>query len=170
MPQDRDRLDARATSDEEEMSVLIDSLLPVLVDRLDETGLGEIEVERNGATIRVRAARAGAPVSAAATASVVGAASPSAAAAPVGAAAAAGPRKQAVRSTAVGFVTLSSEVYVGAKVAKGGLVAVIDTLGVANEVRAEQGGIVAVLRCATGDPVEYGQELLLLESLGEGAR
>ena len=164
MPQDRDRLDARATSDEEEMSVLIDSLLPVLVDRLDETGLGEIEVERNGATIRVRAARAGAPVSAAATAS------PSAAAAPAGAAAAAGPRKQAVRSTAVGFVTLSSEVHVGAKVAKGGLVAVIDTLGVANEVRAEQGGIVAVLRCATGDPVEYGQELLLLESLGEGAR
>jgi biotin carboxyl carrier protein len=27
---------------------------------------------------------------------------------------------------------------------------------------------VAKLRCATGDPVEYGQELFLLESVGEG--
>ena len=39
----------------EELSALIDALLPVLVDRLAETGLGEIEVERDGATVRVRA-------------------------------------------------------------------------------------------------------------------
>ena len=38
----------------EELGALIDALLPVLVDRLAETGLGEIEVERNGATVRVR--------------------------------------------------------------------------------------------------------------------
>ena len=37
----------------EELGELIDALLPVLVDRLAVTGLGEIEVERNGATVRV---------------------------------------------------------------------------------------------------------------------
>jgi biotin carboxyl carrier protein len=47
-------------------------------------------------------------------------------------------------------------------------VATVDVLGVAVEVRADHGGIVAKLRCATGDPVEYGQELFLLESVGEG--
>jgi acetyl-CoA carboxylase biotin carboxyl carrier protein len=73
-----------------------------------------------------------------------------------------------VRSTAVGFVKLSPDIHVGGKVAKGSLVATVDVLGVAVEVRADHGGIVAKLRCASGDPVEYGQELFLLESLGEG--
>jgi hypothetical protein len=29
---------------------------------------------------------------------------------------------------------------------------------------------VAALKSATGDPVEYGQEIFLLESIGEGAK
>jgi biotin carboxyl carrier protein len=73
-----------------------------------------------------------------------------------------------VRSTAVGFVKLAPDIHVGGKVTKGSLVAIVDVLGVAVEVRADHAGIVAKLRCATGDPVEYGQELFLLESVGEG--
>jgi biotin carboxyl carrier protein len=76
-------------------------------------------------------------------------------------------RRQPVRSTAVGFVKLAPDIHVGGKVAKGALVATVDVLGVAVEVRAEHGGIVAKLRCTTGDPVEYGQELFLVESIGE---
>ena len=41
--------------DTERLGDLLDSLLPVLVERLHETGLGEIEIERDGATVRVRA-------------------------------------------------------------------------------------------------------------------
>jgi biotin carboxyl carrier protein len=77
-------------------------------------------------------------------------------------------RRHPVRSTAVGFVKLAPDIHVGGKVAKGSLVATVDVLGVAVEVRADHAGIVAKLRCATGDPVEYGQELFLLESVGEG--
>jgi acetyl-CoA carboxylase biotin carboxyl carrier protein len=77
-------------------------------------------------------------------------------------------RRHPVRSTAVGFVKLSPDIHVGGKVTKGSLVATVDVLGVAVEVRADHGGIVAKLRCASGDPVEYGQELFLLESVGEG--
>ena len=52
----------------EELGALIDALLPVLVDRLAETGLGEIEVERNGATVRVRSESLGVQQAAAARA------------------------------------------------------------------------------------------------------
>ena len=146
----------------EELGALIDALLPVLVDRLAETGLGEIEVERNGATVRVRSESLGVQQAAAAQ-------SPSAAPAPAPSSVSAA-RKHAVRATAVGFLTLSKEIHVGAKVAKGALVATVDVLGIPTEVRATHGGIVAALTSATGDPVEYGQEIFLLESIGEGAK
>jgi acetyl-CoA carboxylase biotin carboxyl carrier protein len=152
--------------DTERLGDLLDSLLPVLVERLHETGLGEIEIERDGATVRVRAEDLGASVaSAPVSAAPRGAASVAAtAAAPT----AADDRRHPVRSNAVGFVKLAPDIHVGGKVAKGSLVATVDVLGVAVEVRADHGGIVAKLRCATGDPVEYGQELFLLETVGEG--
>jgi acetyl-CoA carboxylase biotin carboxyl carrier protein len=148
----------------ERLGDLIDSLVPVLVERLHETGLGEIEIERDGAIVRVRAEDLGAPVVAAPAPAAPRGGTPAAAAA---APSAADERRHPVRSTAVGFVKLSPDIHVGGKVAKGSLVATVDVLGVAVEVRADHGGIVAKLRCATGDPVEYGQELFLVESLGE---
>ena len=148
----------------ERLGDLLDSLVPVLVERLHETGLGEIEIERDGAIVRVRAEDLGAPdAPAASSPAVPRGGTPAAAAAP----SATDERRHPVRSTAVGFVKLAPDIHVGGKVAKGALVASVDVLGVAVEVRADHGGIVAKLRCATGDPVEYGQELFLLESLGE---
>jgi len=153
----------------EELGALIDALLPVLVDRLAETGLGEIEVERNGATVRVRSESLGVQQAAAFGAPAQSAAAQGAAAAPASSSVSAA-RKHAVRATAVGFLTLSKEIHVGAKVAKGALVATVEVLGIPTEVRATHGGIVAALKSATGDPVEYGQEIFLLESIGEGAK
>jgi biotin carboxyl carrier protein len=153
----------------EELGALIDALLPVLVDRLAETGLGEIEVERNGATVRVRSESLGAQQAASFGAPAQGGAGQGAAAAPAPSSVSAA-RKHAVRATAVGFLTLSKEIHVGAKVTKGALVATVEVLGIPTEVRAEHGGIVAALKSATGDPVEYGQEIFLLESIGEGAK
>ncbi len=149
----------------ERLGELLDSLVPVLVERLHETGLGEIEIERDGAIVRVRAEDLGAPGASAPAPAAPRGATPSAAA--VAAPTAADDRRHPVRSTAVGFVKLAPDIHVGGKVAKGSLVATVDVLGVAVEVRADHGGIVAKLRCASGDPVEYGQELFLLESVGE---
>ncbi len=153
----------------EELGALIDALLPVLVDRLAETGLGEIEVERNGATVRVRSESLGIQQAASFGAPAQSAAGQGAAAVP-GPSSVSAARKHAVRATAVGFLTLSKEIYVGAKVAKGALVATVEVLGIPSEVRATHGGIVAALKSATGDPVEYGQEIFLLETIGEGAK
>lgn len=153
----------------ERLGDLLDSLVPVLVERLHETGLGEIEIERDGAIVRVRAEDLGAPVaSAPAPAAPRGAATGATPASAAATPSAADERRHPVRSTAVGFVKLAPDIHVGGKVAKGSLVATVDVLGVDVEVRADHGGIVAKLRCATGDPVEYGQELFLLESVGEG--
>lgn len=149
----------------ERLGELLDSLVPVLVERLHETGLGEIEIERDGAIVRVRAEDLGAPAASAPAAVAPRAGTPAAAApAPT----AGDDRRHPVRSTAVGFVKLAPDIHVGGKVAKGSLVATVEVLGVAVDVRADHAGIVAKLRCATGDPVEYGQELFLLESVGEG--
>jgi len=78
--------------------------------------------------------------------------------------------KHAVRATAVGFLTLAKDIHIGAKVTKGALVAQVEVLGIPTEVRALHGGIVVTLKAATGDPVEYGQEIFLLESIGEVAK
>ena len=148
----------------ERLGDLLDSLVPVLVERLHETGLGEIEIERDGAIVRVRAEDLSAPVASVPAPVASRGGVPAAAAVPT----AADERRHPVRSTAVGFVKLAPDIHVGGKVAKGSLVATVDVLGVAVEVRADHAGIVAKLRCASGDPVEYGQELFLLESVGEG--
>ena len=150
--------------DTERLGDLLDSLVPVLVERLHETGLGEIEIERDGAIVRVRAEDLSAPVASVPAPVASRGGVPAAAAVPT----AADERRHPVRSTAVGFVKLAPDIHVGGKVAKGSLVATVDVLGVAVEVRADHAGIVAKLRCASGDPVEYGQELFLLESVGEG--
>jgi biotin carboxyl carrier protein len=158
----------------EELGALIDALLPVLVDRLAVTGLGEIEVERNGATVRVRSEALGvagtAPSAAASAAAASRPVASKASPAPAGERSADGVRKHAVRATAVGFLTLAKDIHIGAKVTKGALVAQVEVLGIPTEVRALHGGIVVTLRAATGDPVEYGQEIFILESIGEAAK
>jgi biotin carboxyl carrier protein len=157
--------DVSGSGNAEALGELVDALLPILVDRLAVTGLGEIEVERNGATVRVRSEANGVAV-APPTSQSAGAA----AAAKPSERSADGVRKHAVRATAVGFLTLAKEIHIGAKVAKGALVAQVEVLGIPTEVRAQQGGIVVTLKAATGDPVEYGQEIFLLESIGEVAK
>ena len=159
----------------EALGELIDALLPVLVDRLAVTGLGEIEVERNGATVRVRSEALGVAGPAAASPGAgAGATSRPAAGktglAPASERSADGVRKHAVRATAVGFLTLAKDIHIGAKVTKGALVAQVEVLGIPTEVRALHGGIVVTLKAATGDPVEYGQEIFILEAIGEVAK
>jgi biotin carboxyl carrier protein len=158
--------DVNGSGNAEALGELIDALLPILVDRLAVTGLGEIEVERNGATVRVRSEALGAAAPATAARPASGRVSAGSAALP-SERGADGVRKHAVRATAVGFLTLAKEIHIGAKVAKGALVAQVEVLGIPTEVRALHGGIVVTLKAATGDPVEYGQEIFILESIGE---
>jgi len=131
-----------------------------LSDLLTETGLTEIEIEHNGARIRV--ARAGA-IAAIASTPVV------AAPAPVPAAAvSSGPHPGAVTSPMVGTVYAASEpgkppfVKVGQQVKEGETLFIVEAMKTMNPIPAPRSGRVLEICVENGTPVEFGQTLLVL--------
>jgi acetyl-CoA carboxylase biotin carboxyl carrier protein len=134
-----------------------------LSDLLTETGLTEIEVEHNGARIRV--ARAGA-MAAISSAPVI--AAPAAAAAAPAAAPSSGPQAGAVTSPMVGTVYAASEpgkppfVKVGQQVKEGDTLFIVEAMKTMNPIPAPRGGTVKEICVENGAPVEFGQTLLIL--------
>ena len=133
-----------------------------LSDLLAETGLTEIEVEHNGARIRV--ARAGAMAAIAAQPAAVAAApAASSAAAP-----AAGPQAGAVTSPMVGTVYTAPEpgkpsfVKIGQQVKEGDTLFIVEAMKTMNPIPAPRSGTVKEICVENGAPVEFGQTLLIL--------
>jgi acetyl-CoA carboxylase biotin carboxyl carrier protein len=131
-----------------------------LSDLLTETGLTEIEIEQNGARIRV--VRAGA-VTAIAAAPVSAAPAPVPAAPP-----AAGPQAGAVTSPMVGTVYTASEpgkpplVKVGQQIKEGETLFIVEAMKTMNPIPAPRSGTVKEICVENGTPVEFGQTLLIL--------
>jgi acetyl-CoA carboxylase biotin carboxyl carrier protein len=132
-----------------------------LAELLKETGLTEIEIEHNGARIRVSRS-AGAAVAAAA---------PAAAPAPAAAApapASSGPATGSVPSPMVGTVYLSPEpgrpafIKVGATVKEGDTLFIVEAMKTMNAIAAPRGGTVKEICVADGNPVEFGQTLCVI--------
>jgi acetyl-CoA carboxylase biotin carboxyl carrier protein len=136
------------------------ALVKKLAALLEETGLTEIEYALGEERIRV-AKTAGAVQNVAVTAP---AAVP---AAPIGSPGV--PHPGAVTSPMVGTVYLSQEpgappfVRIGDTVAEGQTLLLIEAMKTYNPVRAARPGKVARVLVADGDPVEYGEELMVLE-------
>ncbi|MDR6660903.1 acetyl-CoA carboxylase biotin carboxyl carrier protein [Tardiphaga sp. 1201_B9_N1_1] len=136
---------------------------------LDETNLTEIEVERAG--LRVRVAR---NISVAAAVPAY-APAPAAAPAPVAAAAAAPAAADmtkhpgAVPSPMVGTVYRAPEpgkpafIEVGAKVAAGQTLVIIEAMKTMNQIPAPRAGTVTQILIEDGSPVEYGEALVIIE-------
>ena len=130
---------------------------------LNETGLTEIEIDHNGARIRVSRAA----VNAAATV----AAAPVAAAAPAPAAAqpaASGPPAGGVPSPMVGTVYLAAEpgkppfITVGSRVKEGDTLFIVEAMKTMNPITAPRGGTVTEISVSDKDPVEFGQTLCVI--------
>jgi acetyl-CoA carboxylase biotin carboxyl carrier protein len=129
---------------------------------LKETGLTEIEIEHNGARIRVsRAATATAAPAPAATQAA--ATVPAAAPAP-----SSGAAPGAVTSPMVGTVYVSSEpgkppfVSVGQEVKEGDTLFIVEAMKTMNAIPAPKSGTVKEVCVENGQPVEFGQTLLVL--------
>lgn len=138
-------------------------LVRKLSDLLSETGLGEIEYEDGGKRIRV--AR---PATAAAAAPVISApAAESPQAPPSPAADTAHPG--AVSSPMVGTVYLSQSpgepplVKAGDTVSEGQTLMLIEAMKTFNEVKAPRGGTVSEIAVTSGQPVEFGELLAIVE-------
>jgi acetyl-CoA carboxylase biotin carboxyl carrier protein len=142
-------------------------LIRELAALLDETGLTEIEVEDND--VRIRIARGGTVVHAAAPAV---AAAPAAAGAPATAAASGNDvtgHPGLVTSPMVGTVYTAAEpgapafIRVGDKVAAGQTVLIVEAMKTMNPVTAPRAGTVTRILISNEQPVEYGEPLLIIE-------
>jgi acetyl-CoA carboxylase biotin carboxyl carrier protein len=148
------------------------ALIRDLAELLEETGLSEIEIEREG--MRVRVARQ-VTVAAAVHPGAVASAAMAAAAAPAGAAPAAaavadpGKHPGAVPSPMVGTAYLAPEpsaapfVEVGARVAQGQTILIIEAMKTMNHIPAPKAGVVTAILVGNGQPVEFGEPLAIIE-------
>ena len=129
-----------------------------LAELLKETGLTEIEIEHNGARLRVSKQSGGTAI-----------------AAPVPAAAPApaptkpsGPNPGAVPSPMVGTVYFAPEpgakpfITVGQSVKEGDTLFIVEAMKTMNPITAPKGGIIGEICVSDAQPVEFGQTLCII--------
>ena len=139
-----------------------EALIRKLANLLKETGLTEIEFETDDARIRVNAGGTAPMIAAAPIAAVA----PVAAIAPAGAADA--PAAGSISSPMVGTAYLSPEpnaaafVKVGDRVAKGQTILIIEAMKVMNPIPAPHAGTVTQILVQDGQPVEFGEPLMVV--------
>lgn len=130
-----------------------------LAGLLDETGLSEIEIEQN--EFRIRVAKGGQIM---ASAPAIAASAPVAASAPEPAA-----NVNAVTSPMVGTVYLSPApgaskfISVGARVSVGDPLLIVEAMKTMNQIPATQAGVVKSILVDDGQPVEFGEPLVIIE-------
>jgi acetyl-CoA carboxylase biotin carboxyl carrier protein len=144
-----------------------------LIELLDESGIAEIEITEGEESVRISryapgAAVAAAPIAMAPPAPAALAAAPVAAAAP---AEAAEPEEDGFEVTApmVGtFYAASSPgaapyVQVGDRVNEGDTLCIIEAMKMMNQIEADVSGMVKSIRLQNGEPVEFGQTMIVID-------
>ena len=134
---------------------------------LDETGLTEIELENSGARLRV----ARQPMPAAPARPVVGSEAPAAPAAIADRGAPSDPAKHPglVTSPMVGTAYLGPEpgarpfVEVGSRVRIGDTLLIVEAMKTMNQIPAPRAGAVIQILIEDGQPVEFGEPLMIIE-------
>jgi biotin carboxyl carrier protein len=171
--------DRRATG--EDVEALVERLVPGLAERL-RGGVDEIEMARDGWRVRVRrngTAPTSSPAGSAGSAAHAG----SNGATPAGSGAAHGPQLPHLRpahahhvprpvtpgrvvatAPAVGVFMPRGDVALGSRVRAGDRLGIVDLLGVPQDVVAPADGVFTASLVEPGEGVEYGQELLVIES------
>jgi acetyl-CoA carboxylase biotin carboxyl carrier protein len=144
-------------------------LIRQLAELLNETGLSEIEIEKSGLKIRVARTinvqstfAAPAPASAAASAPAGGASA---------AAGKSDPSKHpgVVKSPMVGTAYRSPEpgaptfIEVGSHVSQGDTLFIIEAMKTMNQIPAPHSGKVTAVLVENGQPVEFGEPLVIIE-------
>jgi acetyl-CoA carboxylase biotin carboxyl carrier protein len=144
-----------------------------LIELLDESGIAEIEITEGEEAVRISRYATGAPaVPVQAPPPVAVAPAPQAAAPVQSAEPAAAPADEdgyLVAAPMVGtFYSASSPgaapyVQVGDRVSEGDTLCIIEAMKMMNQIEADVSGVVKSIRVQNGDPVEYGQTLLVID-------
>jgi acetyl-CoA carboxylase biotin carboxyl carrier protein len=152
-------------NEKKKLDLVDERLIRGLAQLLDETGLTEIELEQKG--LRVRIAR-----TAMVTAAVPANTAPALAASPTAAAVTAKDADShpgAVKSPMVGTAYRSPEpgtaafVEGGSIVKQGDTVVIIEAMKTMNHIPAPRSGTVKAILIENGQPVEYGEPLMIIE-------
>ncbi len=141
-----------------------------LAEVLDDTGLSEVEIEREG--VRLRVSRGGVAVQMAAPA-------PGGAAAPAPGGAPASPPAEAaedlskhpgaVTSPMVGTAYLAPSpgaapfVAVGTNVSEGQTLMIVEAMKTMNEIKSPKSGSVKKILAQDAEPIEFGEVLMIIE-------
>ena len=156
----------KGTSMAEQKPAIDHDLIRELAKLLDETGLTEIEFERDGVRVRVGRAAGGAAVPALSTPAPQPAPSPPPAmAAPLDLAKHPG----VVTSPMVGTAYVGPEpgarpfVEVGSRVRAGETLLIIEAMKTMNQIPSPRAGTVIQILIEDGQPVEYGEPLMIIE-------
>jgi acetyl-CoA carboxylase biotin carboxyl carrier protein len=177
-----DRSAAQRQVDHAGLARLSETLVPALVSKLNASGLGELEVREGEWRIRLRrpagsvagGRRAERPrlgvhapglVPAQAAGATTTLAVPAGIPAGIPADPDASPRREAATSPAVGIFRTGSGV--GTRVRAGDRIAIVDLLGIPQDVVAPIDGIVVEVLAQGGDAVEYGEEVAVVEAVPE---
>lgn len=178
-----ERSDADRAADHAAIERLAEELLPALVAKLGATGLGELEVREGAWKVRLRR-----PAGAAGAASAArdrrrdradareggtdrgrGTGGDPAIRALDGTVPR-DPSRAVATSPAVGIYRPRTDLAAGTRVHAGDRLGAVEMLGIPQEVVAPADGIVGSSLAETGDAVEYGQDLLVIEStLGDAS-
>ncbi len=168
--------DEAMAKDMKEKSSVEQEMIRELAALLNETGLSEIEIEKTGLKIRVaRTVSITAPIAHAAASALQSSEAPAAARGP-GAAAAApvaandpASHPGCVKSPMVGTAYRAPEpgagpfVEIGTRVAQGQTMLIIEAMKTMNHIPAPKAGTVTQIFVENGQPVEFGEPLVIIE-------
>ena len=140
-----------------------------LIELLDESGIAEIEITEGEESVRISRYSQSAPI--APVAAPIAVAAPVAAAPAEAAPAASDPEDDGFLITApmVGtFYAASSPgaapyVQVGDRVNEGDTLCIIEAMKMMNQIESDVSGVVKSIRVQNGEPVEYGQTLIVID-------
>jgi biotin carboxyl carrier protein len=165
---------------------LTDELLPALIAKLGATGLGELEVREGGWRVRLRRPAGNGAVNPTPTRERkggdrsggerlegapdrAGERAPRTLHRPLEAKTARTETRAVATSPAVGIYRSRADISAGTRVRAGDRLGAVDMLGVAQEVVAPVDGILGASLVESGDAVEYGQEILVIQlTIGTG--
>jgi acetyl-CoA carboxylase biotin carboxyl carrier protein len=144
-----------------------------LIELLDESGIAEIEITEGEESVRISRYPQGMPMAPAALAAAHHVVAPAAAAPAAGAEAPAAADKEEdgflVKAPMVGtFYAASSPgaapyVQVGDRVKEGDTLCIIEAMKMMNQIEADVSGAIKSIRVQNGEPVEYGQTLIVID-------
>ena len=144
-------------------------LIKDLANLLTETDLSEIEVEQDDFRVRLSRTSSVAPVQVHAPVTQAAPAPAPAAAAPVETSAPAAAATGNVPSPMVGTVYLAPApgadpfIKVGDSVKEGETVIIVEAMKTMNQIAAPKSGKVTAILVEDGQPVEFGEQLLMIE-------